>query len=138
MWLRAFVTDVEQMYPTVQFLLVPLKKLCLYQIFVCGKRGFSRIRNIPRAPRRAARRNADWCPFFFALSFLTITQSLLTHLFPMHPLSTPWEHQKALRFSDVFGGLRKGVLGTNGLILYCTYALCCSSCFTYYLCCSYS
>ena len=26
----------------------------------------------------------------------------LTHSFPMHPFSTPWKHQKTLRFSDVF------------------------------------
>ena len=28
----------------------------------------------------------------------------LTHLFPMHPSSTPWKHKKTLRFSDVFRG----------------------------------
>ena len=39
----------------------------------------------------------------------------LTHSFPMHPFSTPWKHQKTLRFSDVFRGQRKGALGTNGL-----------------------
>ena len=27
---------------------------------------------------------------------------LLTHSFPMHPFSTPWKHQKIVRFSDVF------------------------------------
>ena len=26
----------------------------------------------------------------------------LTHSFPMHPFSTPWKHQKNIRFSDVF------------------------------------
>ena len=26
----------------------------------------------------------------------------LTHLFPMHPFSTPWKHQETLRFSDVY------------------------------------
>ena len=37
---------------------------------------------------------------------------ILTHLFPMHPFSTPWkENRKNLR------GERKGVLGTNGLKL---------------------
>ena len=30
----------------------------------------------------------------------------------MHPFSTPEKHQT---FPDVFRGLRKGVLGTNGL-----------------------
>ena len=29
---------------------------------------------------------------------------LLTHSFPMHPFSTPWKHQKTIRFSDVFKG----------------------------------
>ena len=29
---------------------------------------------------------------------------LLTHLFPMHPFSNPWEHQKTVRSSDVFRG----------------------------------
>ena len=33
----------------------------------------------------------------------------------MHPFSTPWKHQKTLRFSDVFRRQRKGALGTNGL-----------------------
>ena len=27
---------------------------------------------------------------------------LLTHLFQMHPFSTPWKHQKILQFSDAF------------------------------------
>ena len=35
--------------------------------------------------------------------------------FPLHPSSTPWKHQKTVRFSDVFSGQRKDVLGTNGL-----------------------
>ena len=26
---------------------------------------------------------------------------LLTHLFPMHPFSSPWKHRKIVRFSDV-------------------------------------
>ena len=41
---------------------------------------------------------------------------VLTHLFPVHPFSTPWKHKKTLRFSDVFRGWREGTLGTNGLI----------------------
>ena len=28
----------------------------------------------------------------------------LTHSFSKHPFSTPWKHQKTVRFSDVFGG----------------------------------
>ena len=43
--------------------------------------------------------------------------NILTHSFPMHPFSTPWKHQKTIRFSDVFWGLRKGTLGTNRLKL---------------------
>ena len=39
----------------------------------------------------------------------------LTHSFPMHPFSTPWKHQKTLRFSDVFRGQKKCAFGTNGL-----------------------
>ena len=41
-------------------------------------------------------------------------QTPLTHLFRMHPFSTPWKHQKTLRFSDVFRGKRKDALGTSG------------------------
>ena len=57
-------------------------------------------------------------------SFLTMTVSIkfdymaklfLTHLFPMHPFSTPWKHQKSIQFS-VFRGQRKGALGINVLI----------------------
>ena len=44
--------------------------------------------------------------------------SILNHLFPMHPFSTFWKHQKTVSFSHVFGGKRKGTLGTNGLNLY--------------------
>ena len=41
---------------------------------------------------------------------------VLTRLFPMHPFSTPWKHQKTVRFSDIFRGWKKGALKTNGLI----------------------
>ena len=34
-------------------------------------------------------------------------------MFPMHPISTLWNHQKALRFSDVFREQRKGALWIN-------------------------
>ena len=30
--------------------------------------------------------------------------SLMTHLFPMHPFSTPWKYQKTRRFSDISRG----------------------------------
>ena len=36
----------------------------------------------------------------------------------MYPFSTPWKHKKTVKYSDVFKGLRKGALGTNGLIHY--------------------
>ena len=32
----------------------------------------------------------------------SIFKYVLTHLFPMHPFSTPWKHQKTLLFSDDF------------------------------------
>ena len=54
-------------------------------------------------------------------SFVCQSTSILTHLFPMHPFSTPWKHQKALRFFDftrffdVTRGWRKGAFGTNEL-----------------------
>ena len=41
--------------------------------------------------------------------------STLIQLFPMHPFSNPWKHQKTLWFSDVFRVMRKGALETNGL-----------------------
>ena len=41
----------------------------------------------------------------------------LIHSLPMQLLSTPWKHQKTVRFSNVFRGFRKGALGTNGLNL---------------------
>ena len=34
----------------------------------------------------------------------------------MRSFSTPWEHQKTIKFSDVFRGYRKGALGKKGLI----------------------
>ena len=49
----------------------------------------------------------------FYLKYITMTT--LTHSFPMHPFSTPWKHQKTVRFSDVFREQRKGALGANGL-----------------------
>ena len=53
---------------------------------------------------------------FWTLKFYFGITLLLTHSLPMHPFSTPWKHQKTERFSDVFRGLRKGALGTNGLM----------------------
>ena len=58
--------------------------------------------------------------FIISLTFYTpFSLSLwLTHLFLVHPFSTPGKHQKILRFLDVFRGQRKGALGTNGLSLW--------------------
>ena len=36
--------------------------------------------------------------------------AFLTHLFPVNPFSTPWKHQKTVRFSDVFRGVEKGCI----------------------------
>ena len=36
-----------------------------------------------------------------------------THLFPVRPFSTPWKHQKALRFSGCFQGVEKGFTGNK-------------------------
>ena len=52
---------------------------------------------------------------FFALSYP------LTHFLSMHLFSTPWKHQKTVRFLNVlrvsvFREYRKGALGTKGLI----------------------
>ena len=56
--------------------------------------------------------------------YITISlPNSLTHLFPMHPFSTAWKHQKTLRFSDVFRGQRKSALGTNGLRKNCLLVL---------------
>ena len=35
---------------------------------------------------------------------LSFPETTSTHLFPVHPFSTPWKYQKSLRFSDVFRG----------------------------------
>ena len=39
--------------------------------------------------------------------FTSFSVTLLTHLFLMHPFSSPWKHQKTVRFSDIFRGKRK-------------------------------
>ena len=43
----------------------------------------------------------------FPNCFGAVRSYLLTHLFPMHPFSTPWKHQKTLSFSDLFRGREK-------------------------------
>ena len=44
--------------------------------------------------------------FFFSSSWIArvLSCSHALSLFLMHPFSTPWKHQKTLRFSDVFRG----------------------------------
>ena len=46
---------------------------------------------------------------------LVVSSLQITHSYPMHPFSTPWKHQKTLRFSDNFRSQRKSALGMNGL-----------------------
>ena len=43
----------------------------------------------------------------------TTLSELSTHIFPMHPFSTPWKDEKTVRFSDVFGGVEKGCIGNK-------------------------
>ena len=31
----------------------------------------------------------------------------------MYPFSTPWKHQKTVRFSDFFNGVEKGCIGNK-------------------------
>ena len=38
--------------------------------------------------------------------------NIITHSFPMHPFSTPWKHQKTLRFY-CFQGVEKGCIGNE-------------------------
>ena len=56
-----------------------------------------------------------WYLFFFLSNYYIPLSLVTTHLFPTHLLSTPWKHQNTLRFSDVFRGWRRGLLGTNEL-----------------------
>ena len=65
-----------------------------------------------------------WKILFWKRVCFTISHSksstkpyILSYLFSVHPLSTPWKHQKTIRFSDVFSRLRKGVLGRNARTL---------------------
>ena len=44
---------------------------------------------------------------------ITNRDARLTHLFPMHPFSTPWKHQKTLRFFWYFQWLEKGCIGNE-------------------------
>ena len=34
-------------------------------------------------------------------------------MLPIHPFSTPWKHQKTVRFSDIFKGVQKGCIGNK-------------------------
>ena len=48
--------------------------------------------------------------------------SVLTHSFPMHPVSTSSKHQKTLRFPHVFKGLQKAYIENEwvNISLYCS------------------
>ena len=52
---------------------------------------------------------------FFNIVASCRPKTLLTHLFPIHPFSTPWKHQKNVRFSNVFRGWReeRGCIGNK-------------------------
>ena len=45
-------------------------------------------------------------------TFLASFLMTLAHSFPMHPFSTPWKHQKTVRFFD-FQGIKKGCIGSE-------------------------
>ena len=47
------------------------------------------------------------------MNLFPVNKQVLTHLFPMHPFSTAWKHQKTLQFSHVFRGKRKGYIGNK-------------------------
>ena len=49
---------------------------------------------------RSTKRN---CKLLFS-KIQVIVKTLWIYLFPMHPFSTPWKHQKTFQFPDVFGG----------------------------------
>ena len=71
--------------------------------------------------RTKSKLKATWkfrCFWEFLLRIVEDLENRLTHSFLMHPFSTPWKHQKTLRFSDIFRGQKKGALGTNGLMDY--------------------
>ena len=45
--------------------------------------------------------------FMIPIPFIALAIFSLTHLFPMHPFSTPLKYKKILRFSDIFGGRKR-------------------------------
>ena len=71
-------------------------------LFVTRKRNTKRFRHTGNLFRKNLQLKDVWTNF-----------STLTHLFPRHPFSSTWKHQKTVRFSDVFRCLRKDVLWTN-------------------------
>ena len=49
-----------------------------------------------------------FCQVLFCFSAnLLVSMVFLTYSFPMHPFSTPWKHQKTLRFFMFSGGSRE-------------------------------
>ena len=47
------------------------------------------------------------------VSYVLKLWNYLTHLLSMHPFSTPWKHQKTVRFSAVFSVVEKGCIGNK-------------------------
>ena len=112
MWLRAFVTDVEQMYPTVQFLLVPLKKLCLYQIFVCGKR-FLKNKEYSTSPTQSCQTKC-WLMSIFFRTILSDNHSITINAFvPNAPSLNPLRTSESLTVFWCFRGVEKGCIGNK-------------------------
>ena len=71
-----------------------------------------------RLVRRVPWNGWAWVRFVVLLRdyFILTRKKHVTHLFPMYHFSTPRKHQGVEKwFSDVFRGLRKDALGTNGL-----------------------
>ena len=63
------------------------------------------------------KRQVEICVVLYNLSQLLEMHTITTliRLFPIHPFSTTWNHQKTAKFSNVFRGYRKDALGTNRL-----------------------
>ena len=61
------------------------------------------------------RTSANGC---FCDGMITESFTILTHLLPMDPFSTPWKHQKTLGFFDVFRGVEKGCIMSEWIKLW--------------------
>ena len=58
--------------------------------------------------------NWSICWFYEFPIICTKGISVLTHLFPMHPFSTPWKHKKTVKVS-CFQGVEKGCIGNESV-----------------------